>query len=89
VRVISGTRGCAGWKWVPGGPARPLSGRSAELRPRLLLKSLNQPSAGIWSGATGHGRKVRRLSCAITLLASLRWICSWCAPSRSSCSTAW
>ena len=37
----------------------------------------------------GHRRKVGRFSCAITLPASLRWICSWCAPSRSSCSTAW
>ena len=49
----------------------------------------NQPSAGIWSGAADHRPKVGGLSCAITLPASLRWICSWCAPSRSSCSTAW
>ena len=58
--------------------------------PRLLAleipKSLKQLSAGIWSGVAGHRRKVGRLSCAITQPASLRWTCSWYAPSRSSCS---
>jgi hypothetical protein len=48
--------------------------------PRLLAleipKSLKQLSAGIWSGIAGHRRKVGRLSCAITLPASLRWTCS-------------
>jgi len=54
----------------------------------LASKSLNQPSAGLWFGAAGHRRKVGGLSSAITLTASLRWICSRCARSLSSCSTA-
>jgi hypothetical protein len=41
------------------------------------------------SGAADHHLKVGRLSCAITLPALLRWICSSCAPFRSSCSMAW
>ena len=36
-----------------------------------------------------HRRKVGRLFCAITLVASLRWICSWYERSHSGCSTAW
>jgi hypothetical protein len=54
----------------------------------LGSKSPNQQSADIWSGVAGNRRKVGRLSCAITLPVSLRWTCSWCAPSRSSCSRA-
>jgi hypothetical protein len=44
---------------------------------------------GIWSGAADHRPKGGRLSCAITLAASLRWICSSYARSRSSCSMDW
>ena len=55
----------------------------------LGSKSLNQPSAGIWSGAADHRPKVGRLSCAITLVPSLRWTCSSYALSPSNCCTAW
>jgi hypothetical protein len=55
----------------------------------LESKSPNRPSTGIWSSAVDHRPKVGRPSCAITLLASLRWICSWFRRSRSSRSMAW
>jgi hypothetical protein len=52
----------------------------------LGSKSLNQPSASIWFGAADHRLRVGRLFYVIMPLASLRWICSSCARSRSSCS---
>jgi hypothetical protein len=54
----------------------------------ILGIEVAESTVGIWSGAADHRLKAGRLSCAITLPASLRWICSWCAASRSSCSTA-
>ena len=40
----------------------------------------------IWSNDENYRRKVGRRSCSITLMGSMRWICSSCRQSRFACS---